>query len=350
MVGVLGLRGDTLLVYALIASFSRGTSGGFCGSYNLLAEWLGINERTVKDIIPKLIKAQYIAKGEKSLNGCVSICYYTDYEKLLQDVETGSLPIIPYPKRRETRRQPVAKNHQAGGEIPLSKVTKDHQSGGEMPLAEVVKYHQNSGEIPPHNKYKNKDKLKMFIDSCSNEDSDYEEDNDFYFYVVFFVLDALDPGKEVQGFVNYNSRYDWQDSKKRKYQSLKSRVSLAYTYANNEKTEKGRIGKNSRDFGLSISNDSLFQKYLICLLDLYCYASENRLEGLDPRLILNPNSFCDYRPVQDSKYDLIWYVGKNTKRWMEIHYEEIVRNVIMVHFPNMENLHFEIAAGRLKMI
>ena len=190
----------------------------------------------------------------------------------------------------------------------------------------------------------------MFIDSCSNEDSDYEEDNDFYFYVVFFDLDALDPGKEVQGFVNYNSRYDWQDSKKRKYQSLKSRVSLAYTYANNEKTEKGRIGKNSRDFGLSISNDSLFQKYLICLLDLYCYASENRLEGLDPRLILNPNSFCDYRPVQDSKYDLIWYVGKNTKRWMEIHYEEIVRNVIMVHFPNMENLHFEIAAGRLKMI
>ena len=86
------------------------------------------------------------------------------------------------------------------------------------------------------------------------------------------------------------------------------------------------------------------------MLDLYCYASENRLEGLDPRLILNPNSFCDYRPVQDSKYDLIWYVGKNTKRWMEIHYEEIVRNVIMVHFPNMENLHFEIAAGRLKMI
>lgn len=190
----------------------------------------------------------------------------------------------------------------------------------------------------------------MFIDCCSNKESDYNEDNDFYFYVIFFVLDAFNPEKEVQDFVNFNYRYNWQDSKNRRYRSLKSRVSLAYSYANKETTAKGRSSKNARDQGLSISNESLIRKFLICLMDLYCYASENHLEGLDPRLILNPNSFCDFRPVHDSKYDLIWYVGKNTKRWMEMHYDDLTKNVIKAHFPDMENLRFEIAASRLKMI
>ena len=366
MITVLGLRGDTLAVYALIASFSMGASGGFYGGYKQLADWLRINERTIKAIIPKLIKARYIAKGEKSFlgNGSVSTCYNTNYEQLLQDVEAGNLPIIPCPKRREVS-QPVAKDHQPGGEMPLVKVVKSHQPGGKMPLAKVVKGHQpggemplakvakdhrDGGEMPPHNNYNNKNKLRMFIDCCSNEESDYKEDNDFYFYVVFFVLDALNPEKEVQGFLNFNYQHNWQDSKKRRYRSLKSRVSLAYSYANKETTEKGRTRKNALDKGLSIANESLIRKFLICLMDLYCDASENHLEGLEPRLILNPNSFCDYRPTHDSKYDLIWHVGKNTKKWMEMHYDEIIRNVIKVHFPDMENLHFEIAACRLKMI
>ena len=334
MIWVLGLRGDTLVVYALIASFSRGSSGGYYGNYKQLADCLRINERTVKDIIPKLMKAQYITRVEKPLRGRASICYYTNYEKLLQDVEAGSLPIIPCSKRREVY-QPVVFDHLPGGQIPLAAVAKDHQPGG---------------QIPPYIKYKNKDRLRTFIDCCSNKESDYNEDNDFYFYVIFFVLDAFNPEKEVQDFVNFNYRYNWQDSKNRRYRSLKSRVSLAYSYANKETTAKGRSSKNARDQGLSISNESLIRKFLICLMDLYCYASENHLEGLDPRLILNPNSFCDFRPVHDSKYDLIWYVGKNTKRWMEMHYDDLTQNVIKAHFPDMENLRFEIAASRLKMI
>jgi hypothetical protein len=317
MIWVLGLRGDTLVAYALIASFSRGSSGGYYGNYKQLADCLRINERTVKDIIPKLMKAQYITRVEKPLRGRASICYYTNYEKLLQDVEAGSLPIIPCSKRREVY-QPVVFDHLPGG------------------------------QIPPYIKYKNKDRLRMFIDCCSNKESDYNEDNDFY--VIFFVLDAFNPEKEVQDFVNFNYRYNWQDSKNRRYRSLKSRVSLAYSYANKETTAKGRSSKNARDQGLSISNESLIRKFLICLMDLYCYASEKHLEGLDPRLILNPNSFCDFRPVHDSKYDLIWYVGKNTKRWMEMHYDDLTQNVIKAHFPDMENLRFEIAASRLKMI
>ena len=334
MIWVLGLRGDTLVVYALIASFSRGSSGGYYGNYKQLADCLRINERTVKDIIPKLMKAQYITRVEKPLRGRASICYYTNYEKLLQDVEAGSLPIIPCSKRREVY-QPVVFDHLPGGQIPLAAVAKDHQPGG---------------QIPPYIKYKNKDRLRKFIDCCSNKESDYNEDNDFYFYVIFFVLDAFNPEKEVQDFVNFNYRYNWQDSKNRRYRSLKSRVSLAYSYANKETTAKGRSSKNARDQGLSISNESLIRKFLICLMDLYCYASEKHLEGLDPRLILNPNSFCDFRPVHDSKYDLIWYVGKNTKRWMEMHYDDLTQNVIKAHFPDMENLRFEIAASRLKMI
>ena len=66
MITVLGLRGDTLAVYALIASFSKGARGGFYGNYKHLAEWLGINERTVKDIIPKLMKARQKKKLPKS--------------------------------------------------------------------------------------------------------------------------------------------------------------------------------------------------------------------------------------------------------------------------------------------
>lgn len=363
MITVLGLRGDTLAVYALIASFSKGARGGFYGNYKHLAEWLSINERTVKDIIPKLMKARYIVKGEKPNCQGTRSYYFTNYEQLLKDVEAGYLPIIPCPKRRGVCL-PVAKDHQPGGQIPLPVVVKDHQTGGQIPPATVVKdhkpsgqippaavvkYHQTGGQIPPHNKY-NKDILRMFIDCCSNEESDYNEDNDFYFYVVFFILDVSNPEKEVQSFVNYNYQHNWQNSKGRRYRSLKSRVALAYSYANKEATAKGRLKENACEHGFHLSNEPLNRKFLFCLLDLYLYASENHLEGLNPRLILNPNSFCFYQLVQDSKYDLIWYVGTNTKRWMEGHYDELIMNVIKVYFPDMVGLRFEIATSRLKMI
>ena len=33
-----------------------------------------------------------------------------------------------------------------------------------------------------------------------------------------------------------------------------------------------------------------------------------------------------------------------------MHYDDLTQNVIKAHFPDMENLRFEIAASRLKMI
>ena len=35
---------------------------------------------------------------------------------------------------------------------------------------------------------------------------------------------------------------------------------------------------------------------------------------------------------------------------MEMHYDDLTQNVIKAHFPDMENIRFEIAASRLKMI
>ena len=69
MINELNLKGTELLIYALIYSFSRDGKTRFQGTYQWIAETVGVTRRQVIDTIKRLIEKGYVTKHEKCING-----------------------------------------------------------------------------------------------------------------------------------------------------------------------------------------------------------------------------------------------------------------------------------------
>ena len=72
----MGLKGNELIVFAVINGFSQNGNGSFHGSLAALQEMCGIASRqTITDILKSLVDKGYINKTEVSLNGVKNISY-----------------------------------------------------------------------------------------------------------------------------------------------------------------------------------------------------------------------------------------------------------------------------------
>ena len=80
MVKEMQLKGNELLIYAIIYGFSQAENQVFNGSLQYLADWINGTRQTVLNCIDKLIEKGYIGKNEKIING-VKFCEY--YSKIL---------------------------------------------------------------------------------------------------------------------------------------------------------------------------------------------------------------------------------------------------------------------------
>lgn len=76
MVNELGLKGNDLLIYAIIYGFSQTEEQRFTGSRKYLAEWTGSTKRTVQNSLNSLIERGLIIKYENMVNG-VKFCEYS---------------------------------------------------------------------------------------------------------------------------------------------------------------------------------------------------------------------------------------------------------------------------------
>jgi hypothetical protein len=75
MVNELGLKGNSLIIYATIYGFSQTNGCEFTGSANYLAEWCGCSRQTVMTTLNKLVANDLIIKTEKFKNN-VKFCSY----------------------------------------------------------------------------------------------------------------------------------------------------------------------------------------------------------------------------------------------------------------------------------
>lgn len=75
MVKDLGLKGNELLVYALIYGFSQDGETWFTGSSKYISDWLNIDRRNVLAVLQKLVNKGLLIKNEKIING-VKLCDY----------------------------------------------------------------------------------------------------------------------------------------------------------------------------------------------------------------------------------------------------------------------------------
>lgn len=88
MVRDLQLKGNELLVYAIIYGFSQAENQVFNGSLQYLADWTNSTKQGVMRCLKSLVEKGYIRKSEKMLNG-VKFCEYcvTDLQGVLNKVE-----------------------------------------------------------------------------------------------------------------------------------------------------------------------------------------------------------------------------------------------------------------------
>ena len=69
MTGDLGLRGNDLLIYSVIASFSQGRMGCFYGSQEMLGAMVGISRRAAIDTLCRLDDKGLISRGKITIEG-----------------------------------------------------------------------------------------------------------------------------------------------------------------------------------------------------------------------------------------------------------------------------------------
>ena len=90
MIRRLKLKGNELLVYAIIYGFSQDGENRFTGSLQYLADWTGSTKQGVIKNLKSLVDKGYVNKEEKIING-VKFCEYyaTQFNGVFNSVEQG---------------------------------------------------------------------------------------------------------------------------------------------------------------------------------------------------------------------------------------------------------------------
>ena len=81
MVRDLRLKGNELLIYAIIFDFSQTEEKKFSGSLRYLAGWTNSTKQSVLNSLKSLVQKGYIKKEEQIING-VKYCSYRISKKL----------------------------------------------------------------------------------------------------------------------------------------------------------------------------------------------------------------------------------------------------------------------------
>ena len=85
MITVLRLKGNELLIFALIHGFSQDGQSSFKGSLQYLIEWTGLDKTTIIRLLKHLIEKRFIKKIEYEENKIKHCEYVSNYWKILED-------------------------------------------------------------------------------------------------------------------------------------------------------------------------------------------------------------------------------------------------------------------------
>ena len=75
MINKLGLKGNDLIIYALIAGFTQDDECEFSGSLQYIADWCGSSKNSVIRNLKNLVDKGLITKSEETVNG-IKVCKY----------------------------------------------------------------------------------------------------------------------------------------------------------------------------------------------------------------------------------------------------------------------------------
>ena len=195
----LKLKGNALMLFALIHGYSKEGKNTCRVSLAYLAEWLDTDKAAISKLINKLAKAGYINKLEYYSGGVKCFEYTANYEAMLVKAIQGEPMGLEGPSVK--------------GGCQNDNRCQNDKKGLSKRQQKVVKMTTNNNIIIYNNF------------SCAEPAQQEEEKKNFY--KIFFFKNAADPGAEVERFIAYNDSLEWRNEKGRTYDTPESRLGLA---------------------------------------------------------------------------------------------------------------------------
>lgn len=124
MVSDLGLKGNELLIYAIIFGFSQTTGQAFHGSLTYLESWTNSTRPTVVACLKSLVKKGFLEKEEQTINGVKRCNYY----------------VVDNPTDGKEAPQEVVKKLNGGSKKTLRGVVKNFNGGSKKTLPNNILY------------------------------------------------------------------------------------------------------------------------------------------------------------------------------------------------------------------
>lgn len=144
MVTKLGLKGNELLIYAIIYGFSQTEDQTFNGSLQYLADWTNSTKQGVTKNLKALVEKGYIIKEDKYINN-VKFCEYyatkldTVYNKVAQGIQQS---LTGYTTKFNTPMQQSLTNNI--NDNIINKLDNIIELKDNVPYQEIVNYLNNS--------------------------------------------------------------------------------------------------------------------------------------------------------------------------------------------------------------
>lgn len=270
----LKLKGNALMLFALIHGYSKEGKNTCRVSLAYLAEWLDTDKAAISKLINKLAKAGYINKLEYYSGGVKCFEYTANYEAMLVKAIQGEPMGLESPSvKGGCQNDNGCQNDKKG----LSKRQKT-----------VVKMTTNNKDIIIYNNF-----------SCAEPAQQEEEKKNFY--IDFFFRNAADPTAEVEKFIAYNNSLQWRNEKGRVYETPEQRLSLARLW---EFKAEGQWARPD---------------YLKVVKEIYQDACNDGIDGVEVMINHKVNLVWDGR---QNKW--FWKVTPEVREW-------VVKNSALVH-------------------
>ena len=223
MISELGLKGNSLLLFAMIHGFSKDGVNRYRASLKDMCEWLCTSKSAISPTLNALVEAGYINKHDVKSGGVSQPEYTTNYEKLLaKAAKEGALkPTLVYKEKAENKK--VVRNPYPSQKAVKSRGTESVPGTDSGTKGYGIQNESGTETVP--NKYI----INIYKYSCcySELTDEQKQEEQKQFFKIFFFKGANDPAEEVKRFIGHNQANGWQNKAGVKYDSTEKRLGLA---------------------------------------------------------------------------------------------------------------------------
>lgn len=224
MISELGLKGNSLLLFAMIHGFSKDGVNRYRASLKDMCEWLCTSKSSISPTLEALVEAGYINKHDVKVGGVSKPEYTTNYEKLLaKAIQEGPLkPTLVYDKK--AKKSEAVRNPYPSQKAVESRGTESVRVRNQEQKGYGIKNETGTESVPHINNIN----IYKYYSCCYSElTAEQKQEEEKQFLKIFFFKGAADPAAEVKRFIGHNQANGWQNKSGARYDSTEKRLGLA---------------------------------------------------------------------------------------------------------------------------